>query len=48
MEKLSEISWGILNNKWIEHKFKLENGVAKMAGREISIHLQNVLKCFKF
>ena len=31
MEKLSEIPWGIPNDKWIEHKFEFQNGVAGMA-----------------
>ena len=48
MEKLSEIPWGIPNNKWIEHKFELQSGVAGMARREIAIHSQNVVGCLEF
>ena len=48
MEKISEMLWAISNNKWIKLKFELENDVAGIAKREISIHLQNVLRCLKF
>ena len=48
MEKLSEIPWGIPNDKWIKHKFAYQNGVARMAGQKIAIHLQNMMGCLKF
>ena len=47
MEKLSEILWGIQNNKSIEHKFELENNVAGIARQEISIYPQNLLGCLE-
>ena len=31
MEKLSEIPWGIPENKWIEHKYNVESGVSGIA-----------------
>ena len=48
MKKLSEISWSIPNNKWIEHKFELQSGVAGIAGQKIVIYSQNVMGCFEF
>lgn len=45
MEKLSEITWGILENKWIEHKFNVESGISGIAGQKIIIQLQNMLSC---
>ena len=48
MEKLSEIPWGILNDKWIENKFEFQSNVAEMARQEIAIHSQNVMGCLKF
>lgn len=39
MKKLLEISWGIPENKWIEHKFDVESGVSGIAGQEIAIQL---------
>ena len=37
IEKLSEISWGISENKWIEHKYNIENGVSGIVEQEIAI-----------
>ena len=48
MEKLSEIPWGIPNDKWIECKLELQNGVAEMARQEIAIYSRNVMRCLKF
>lgn len=48
MEKLLEIPWAIPNDKWTEHKFELENGIAGMPKQEISIHSQNVVGYFEF
>ena len=48
MEKLSDILWGIPNDKWIDHKFELQNGIGEMAGQEILIHSQNVIGYFEF
>ena len=48
MEKLSEIPWDILNNKWIEYEFEHQNDIAQMAGQEIAIHSQNVIGCLEF
>ena len=48
MEKLSEIPWGIPEDKWIEHKYNVESGVSGIAGQEIAIQLQNVLSCIEF
>ena len=48
MEKLSKIPWGIPNDKWIEHKFVVQSGVAGMARREIAIYSRNVVGCLKF
>ena len=48
MEKLSEISWGIPEDKWIKHKYNVESGVSGIAGQEIAIQSQNVLSCIKF
>ena len=39
IKKLSEIPWGIPNDKWIKHKFEHQNGIARMAGQEITIPL---------
>ena len=30
IEKLSNISWDISNNKWIKYKFELQSSVAEM------------------
>ena len=48
MEKLLEISWGIPENKWIEHKFNVESGVFEIAGQKIAIQSQNVLSYIEF
>ena len=48
IEKFLDISWGIPNDKCLDHKFEIQSGVGAMAGREISIHLQNVIGCLKF
>ncbi len=48
MEKLSDIPWCIPNDKWIDHKFEVQSGVGGMAGREISIHSRNVIRCLEF
>ena len=48
MEKLSEIPWGIPEDKWIEHKYNVESGVSGIAGQEIAIQSQNVLSCIEF
>ncbi len=48
MEKLSNILWGISNDKWINHKFELQRDVGEMARQEISIYLWNVIGCLKF
>ena len=37
MEKLSDISREILDNKWTEHKFELESGVEKIARQNLTI-----------
>lgn len=31
MKKLLEIPWGILDNKWIEHKFDIKSGIFEIA-----------------
>ncbi len=48
MEKLSKILWGIPKDKWIEHKFEYQSGVARIARQEIAIHSQNIVGCLKF
>ncbi len=48
MEKLSEIIWGISNDKWIEHKFEHQSGMARMVRQEIAIHSRNVVDFLKF
>ena len=48
MEKLSEIPWGIPEDKWIEHKYNVESDISGIAGQEIAIQSQNVLSCIKF
>ena len=48
IEKLSEIPWGIPEDKWIEHKYNIKSGVSEIAGQKIVIQLQNVLSCVKF
>ena len=48
MEKLSDISWGIPNDKWINHKFELQSDVGEIARWDILIYLQNVIGCLKF
>ena len=35
IKKLSEISWGIPENKWIEHKYNIKSGVSEIAEQEI-------------
>ena len=37
MEKLSEIPWGIPEDKWIEHKYNVKSGISGIAGQEIAI-----------
>ena len=37
IEKLSEIPWGIPEDKWIKHKYNIESGVSGIAGQEIAI-----------
>ena len=48
IKKLSEILWGIPNDKWIKHKFENKSGVDPIAGQEITIYLRNMLNCLKF
>ena len=48
MEKLLEILWRILNDKWIKYKFKFESVIAIILGREISIYSQNMVSYLKF
>ncbi len=48
MEKLSEILWDIPDNKWIEYRFDVKNGVSGIARHEIAIQSQNVINCMKF
>ncbi len=48
MEKLLEILWAILNNKWIKYKFEYQSGVAWIARQEIAIYSQNMFGCLKF
>ncbi len=48
MEKLSAIPWGIPDGKWTEHKFELESGVDKIAGRSLTIQSRNVIDCLRF
>ncbi len=48
MEKLLEIPWGIPNDKWIEHKFEYQSGVAWMARQKIALYSQNVVDCLEF
>ena len=48
MEKLSAIQWGIPDDKWIEHKFELKNGVDKIARQSLTIQSQNVIDCLRF
>ena len=48
MKKLSEIPWGIPENKWIEHKYNVESNISAIAGQKIPIQLQNVLSCIEF
>ena len=47
MEKLSDIPWGIPNDKSIGHKFEHESSVVGIAEWEISIHLQSVIMCLE-
>lgn len=37
MEKLLEIPWSILINKWIEHKFEFKSDISEIFGQEITI-----------
>ncbi len=48
MEKLSEIPWGIPNNKWIKHKFEHQIDVAQMAQQEIVLNSRNMVGSLKF
>ena len=48
MKKLLKISWGIPENKWIEHKYNVKSDVTEIARQKIEIQLQNVLSCNKF
>ena len=48
IEKLLEIPWGILNDKYIRYKFKLESSVTAIARQEIAIYLRNMAGCLKF
>lgn len=48
MEKLSEISWGNLDDKQIQHRFDVQSGVSEIAKQEIAIELQNVINCMEF
>ena len=48
MEKLSEIPWGIPEDKWIEQKYNVKSSVSGIVGQEITIQSQNVLSCIKF
>lgn len=48
MEKLFEISWGILEDTWIEHKFDIKNIIPEITRQEIVILLQNLVNCIKF
>lgn len=48
MKKLSEISWGISNDKWTEHKLEPKNGIISIRKKEISIQSQSVMGCHKF
>ena len=48
IEKLSDIPWGIPDDKWTEHKFELESGVEKIAGQNLTIQSRNVIDCLRF
>ncbi len=48
MEKLLEIPYSILDDKWIENRFDVESGVFGILGQEIAIQLQNMINCVKF
>ena len=48
MEKLSEIRWSILEDKWIEHKYNIESCISRIAGQEIVIQLRSMLSYIKF
>ncbi len=48
IKKLANILQGIPNDKWIDHKFELQSGVGGIAGREISTHLQNMIRGLEF
>jgi Plavaka transposase len=48
MEKLSDIPWGIPDDKWTEHKFELESGLEKIAGQNLTIQSRNVIDCLRF
>lgn len=48
IKKLLEISQSIPENKWIKHKFDLENGVSGITRQKIAIQLQNVVNCIRF
>ncbi len=48
MKKLSEIPWGIPDDKQIEYRFDVESGVSRIAEQEIAIQLQNVINCVEF
>ena len=37
IEKLLEIPWRILEDKWIEHKYNIKSGVCGIARQEIAI-----------
>ena len=43
MEKLSNILWGISNDKWTEHKFELRSGIDKIARQNLTIQSQNII-----
>ena len=48
MKKLSEIPWGISEDKWIEYKYNVESSISEIAVQEIAIQSQNVLSCIEF
>ncbi len=38
MEKLLEILWSILDDKWIKHRFDIKSGFSEIVRQEIKYH----------
>ncbi len=48
IEKLSEIPWGIPDDKWNKHRFDVKSGVSGIARQEIAIQSRNLINCVEF